>query len=434
MPGVVAEALTGLLHRGPRREEGGIVRGHVRKRRTWEFIVDIGPHPVTGRRRQKSKSGFATKKEAESALHEFIRHVEGGGHPSPGRIRLAEYLVRWLGYQRARGVRSLTMESYEGYIRREIAPLIGGLEIARIRPSHVRTVLTCMQRRGLSAATIAQTRGVLGSALRQAVEEGLIPANPVSAVKRPRIRRRELHWPTPKQLLALIEASADTVWEVPILLSAVTGARRSEILGLAWEDVDLKSGTLHIRRGVQRTPDRGAAGTIAFTPLKTKRARRLVQLPNFAIDRIHSHRREQLERRTILRARWCDPLDDEGEPVALVCERGDGSFLHPDSFTHAFKGIGRLAGLHPSTRLHDVRHAVATELGRQGVHGVIVSAVLGHASPAFTVAVYQHAWQEGPYEAAAALEKALGSSFSDVGNPLTRDLFEPAVERESIAN
>jgi Arm DNA-binding domain len=54
------------------------VQGHVRKRRAWEFIVDIGRHPVTGRRRQKSKSGFATKKEAESALHEFIRYVEGG--------------------------------------------------------------------------------------------------------------------------------------------------------------------------------------------------------------------------------------------------------------------------------------------------------------------------------------------------------------------
>jgi integrase len=410
------------------------MKGHVRRRRTWEFIVDVGPHPVTGRRRQKSKSGFATKKEAESALHEFIRHVEGGGDPCPERVRLAEYLIRWLGYQRARGVRSLTLESYEGYIRREIAPVVGGLEIARIRPGHVRAVLTRMQKRGLSAATIAQTRGVLGSALRQAVEEGLIPTNPVTAVKRPRIRRRELHWPTPKQLLALIEASAGTVWEVPILLSAATGARRSEVLGLAWEDVDLRSGILHIRRGVQRMPGGHLAGMIVFTPLKTKRARRLVQLPIFALERIRSYRREQLDRRTILRARWRDPMDDEGEPVALVCERGDGSFLHPDSFTHAFKRIGRAAGLHPSTRLHDVRHAVATEFGRQGVHGVIVSAVLGHASPAFTVAVYQHAWQEGPYEAAAALDKALGSGLTDVGNPLARDAPASVNERQSIAS
>ena len=340
------------------------MRGHVRKRRTWEFIVDIGPHPVTGKRRQKSKSGFATKKKAESALHEFIRHVEGGGDPCPERIRLVEYLTRWIGYQRARGVRSLTLESYEGYIRREIAPVIGGLELARIRSGHVRAVLIRMQQRGLSAATIAQVRGVLGSALRQAVEEGLIRANPVAAVKRPRIRRREFHWPTPQQLTALIEASTGTIWEIPLLLSIATGARRSEILGLAWEDLDLRSGILHIRRSVQRMPGPDPAGTISFTPLKTKRARRSIQLPGFALDRLRRHRRAQLERRAIVGARWRDPVDDEGAPVALVCERGNGSFLHPDSFTHAFKRLACDAGLHPSTRLHDVRHAVATELGR----------------------------------------------------------------------
>jgi integrase len=117
-----------------------------------------------------------------------------------------------------------------------------------------------------------------------------------------------------------------------------------------------------------------------------------------------------------------------------VCELGDGFFLYPDAFTRVFKRLARLAVLHPSTRLHDVRHAVATELGRQGVHGVIVSAFLGHASPAFTIAVYQHAWQEGPSEAAAALEMAFGSGLADVGNPLARDGFETASEREPIAN
>ncbi|MDQ3783344.1 MAG: tyrosine-type recombinase/integrase [Actinomycetota bacterium] len=120
--------------------------------------------------------------------------------------------------------------------------------------------------------------------------------------------------------------------------------------------------------------------------------------------------------------------------MALVCERGDGFFLYPDSFTHVFKRLARVAGLHPSTRLHDVRHAVATELGRRGVHAVIVSTMLGHASPAFTVAVYQHVWQEGPNEAAAALDEALAPSITDVGNPLANEAFESDDQRVSIAN
>jgi len=74
----------------------------VRKRRTWEFIVDVSRHPVTGRRHQKSKGSFATKREAESALHELIHSMDGGADPSPERIALADYLARWLDYQRSR--------------------------------------------------------------------------------------------------------------------------------------------------------------------------------------------------------------------------------------------------------------------------------------------------------------------------------------------
>jgi hypothetical protein len=154
----------------------------------------------------------------------------------------------------------------------------------------------------------------------------------------------------------------------------------------------------------------GDGRTVEFTGLKTKRSRRVVQLPPFALERMRRHRREQLKRRSALGARWRDPLDELGRPIALVCDRGDGYFIYPDSFTSAFKRLARQAGIHPDTRLHDVRHAVATELGRRGVHPVIVSAVLGHASPAFTIAVYQHAWQEGPSEAAQALEAALRPS------------------------
>jgi integrase len=384
---------------------------------------------ATGRRRHKSKSGFATRRDAESALHEYIRDLVGGGDPCLERIALAEYLRRWLDYQRARGIRSRTLQGYEGYIRREIVPVIGGLELARIRPGHARVALARMHTRGLSATTIAQVRSVLGSALRQAVEDGLITANPVTAVKRPRVQRPEPHWPIPSQLRALLEASQETVWEVPILLAAATGARRSEVLGISWQDLDLRGGTVLIRRGVQPLRRAEGAQTIPFTPLKTKRAHRQVQLPPFALERIRRHRREQLECRSHLGAGGATLSTHVASLSPWSVIRGDGWPLYPDSFTRSFKRLAHQAGMHPATRLHDVRHAVATELGRQGVDPVIVSAVLGHASPAFTVAVYQHAWQEGPSEAAAALEGALSSRPSDVGNPLAPEEPEGSDER-----
>jgi integrase len=310
-------------------------------------------------------------------------------------MALGAYLGRWLEYQRARGVRPRTLDAYEGYIRREILPSIGGLELGKIRPGHVRAVLTRMQQRGLASATIAQVRSVLGSALRQAMEDGLIPANPVTAVKRPRVRRAEPHWPTSAQLGALCRPLRNRLGGPDPPGRGHRGTPiggPGHLLGRRRP----KTGTIFIRRGVQPVREAGRTHTAAFTPLKTKRARRVVQLPPFALERVREHRREQMGRRIALGPGWHDPLNEEGRPVALVCERADGSFLYPDSFSSAFKRLARRAGLHPSIRLHDVRHAVATELGRQRVHPVIVSAVLGHASPAFTIAVYQHAWQEGP--------------------------------------
>src|SRR5262249_2991273 len=152
-----------------------------------------------------------------------------------------------------------------------------------------------------------------------------------------------------EQLRALMRAAEGSMWEMPIVLAATTGARRSEILALHWSDVDLDTGRLRIVRSLHRTRD----GLVALEP-KTDRARRTITLPSIAIERLRRHHAEQAERRLRLGAAWKD--ED------LVCDHGDGSAVDPDSFTGAFKRIARQAGLSEQTRLHDVRHAVATAL------------------------------------------------------------------------
>ena len=111
-----------------------------------------------------------------------------------------------------------------------------------------------MQQRGLSAATITQVRSVLGSALRQGVGHGLISANPVAAVKRPTVQRRAFRWPTSAQLRPLVEASRGTMWEFPILLAAVTGARQAEVLGISRTSLYERMRKFGIGRGQPKAP------------------------------------------------------------------------------------------------------------------------------------------------------------------------------------
>jgi integrase len=139
-------------------------------------------------------------------------------------------------------------------------------------------------------------------------------------------------------------------------------------------------------------------GGLVFVDPKTNRARRQITLPATALEPLRQHRRDQTERRLLVGPHWQD-LD-------LVCDRGDGGPLHPDSWSKAFKRLALKAGLPGGTRLHDVRHGFATVLLASGVHPAIASAALGHASPAFTMTVYQHVLDGMTAQAAAAIDEA----------------------------
>jgi len=267
------------------------------------------------------------------------------------------------------------------------------------RPAHVQQALDQMKERGLAARTIIQARAVLGSALRQAVAWGLIAVNPVTAVRPPKPERPRLVVPDDGQLQALIVAAKGTLWEIPVLLSVSTGMRRSEVLAVRWVDVDLGTGRLRVTRTLQRLPSQDGQRPLGYLDPKTDRSRRQIVLPAFAIEALRGHKQEQAERRVAHGPGW--------QNLGLICERGDGGVLDPDAYGKAFKRIAAHAGLPEKVRLHDVRHGVATTMLGRGVHPAIASAVLGHASPGFTMAVYQHVLDGMTSQAAAAIQEAL---------------------------
>ncbi len=195
----------------------------------------------------------------------------------------------------------------------------------------------------------------------------------------------------------------DTAWEIPILIAATTGARRSEVCGLTWDDLDWKSGRLAISRGLHWIPQPGGGRTLGFLAPKSEKACRTVHLLPQVVERLRQHRKAQMERRLSLGAGWKAP-----EGMELICDAGDGAPIDPDLLTKNFKRLAAKAGLDPKTRLHDLRHGVATMLARKGLHPKAVSAVMGHSSVTFTLDVYTQAWAEGAEEASDAIGGVLG--------------------------
>jgi integrase len=377
------------------------VRGHVEKKSGRYYVVmELDRDPESGERQRKGLGGYATKREAERVLRDALGKADLGRDPFPEDVHFKPYSRDVLSSRRASGrLRPTTAHRYEGLLRDDIWPVVGALELRKIRPAHVRAVLDKMQQRGVSARTAMQARAVFGAIMKQALADGLLDSNPVSAVPRPKPGAVQKKVPSAEQISAFLAATKGSPWEIPMLLASTTGARRSEVLALAWEDVDLKSGRMTIRRGLHWLPSQEGPRTLSFLDPKSETAHRTLKPPAAVIERLRLHRQEQLERRLALGAEWSD-LD-------LVSEHGDGSPLDPDLMTKAFKRFAAAAGLHAKTTLHDLRHAFCTELGRRGIHPRIVQQLAGHSDPAFTMRVYQHAWDEGADQAADAMTAAL---------------------------
>jgi len=350
------------------------------------------------RRRQLWKAGFPTRKAAEFAMRRHLVQLDQGADPYPTKITVDEWMTKWLASPHVTMLRPRTSTRYAQIVRDDVSPVIGSLLLTEVRRRHAGMVIDHCRARGLSPRSIAQTRAVLSTSFRRALDDELIDTNPVTGLRLEKVSRPNLVVPTPSQMADLLDTAHGTVWHTPILIAVNTGMRRSEVLGLRWRDADLDGQRLRVTESLQRIRD-DAGSRLEFTPLKTDRARRDVAIGPTAVEALKAWRTDQVRRRLRLGTGWQD-LD-------LVCDRGDGGPFDPDAFSAAFHRLAATAGLSTATRLHDIRHAVATLMLEKGTNPAIASAMLGHASEAFTMANYQHVRPNMTEAAAHVIEAAL---------------------------
>jgi integrase len=185
-------------------------------------------------------------------------------------------------------------------VRGQITPALGKLSLSKIESIHVdeflSRALTSGRRDGkggLSPQTVNHLYGFLTTALKRAVDLGLIARNPCDRVKPPKVPRGERPVLTEAETLRLLETASSTTSFLPVLLAVTTGLRRSELFGLKWEDVDLERGTLMVRRTLQQTN----AGLELSTEMKTPKSRRQVHLPEMTLAALRRHKAEQAAHR-----------------------------------------------------------------------------------------------------------------------------------------
>jgi integrase len=242
----------------------------------------------------------------------------------------------------------------------------------------------------LSSRTVRYTHTVIRKALSDAVGWNLLPRNVADAAQPPKKAKTSKTTWSADQLKAFLEHVSDDRLYAAWLLCAMTGMRRGELLGLAWNDLDLEGSKLTVRRSLV-----SANYEPTISEPKTERGRRVIALDSSTVKALRDWRGKQLLELAAMGGGWGNDLD-------LVFTREDGSAIHPVTFSQAFRRHVVAAKL-PSLSLHKLRHTHATIALRAAVHPKVVSERLGHASVAFTLDTYTDALPDLQETAAAMI-------------------------------
>jgi integrase len=293
-------------------------------------------------------------------------------------VTVREYLEDWLNNTSRVNVTEGIQRQRDTHIRAHLAPYIGAEKLSALRPVHVRLVEQELLDKGLAPSTVAYVLGTLSTALNQAVDNELIPRNPVRSVRKPKRRGSAMRVLSAEQAAALVDSVRGTRYEALYAVAVWLGPRQGELAALTWDDVDPERKVLRIWRSVNT--DRAGE---RWSSTKTGEEREIVLPEQVAALLVRHHK---------LRAE--EKLGAEAKP---------GAWKNPDLvFSNTLGGVNRRATLYenfqrhrknaglPEMRFHDLRDTAATLMIRAGVDVRTVADILGHADPAMTLRRYAH--------------------------------------------
>lgn len=384
----------------------GRLKGGIRERSpgTWQIIIEGGRDPRNGKRRQVRLTVKATSvRQVRDELRRLLTERAGGNLAAPNRFTVAEFLERWYRDYVVANVRPMTAQHYRSIINIRLKPALGSVPLGKLTAAHIVHMYTELRgpngrkgrRRGpLSGYSLVNTHRVLKEALSHAVEWNLLRHNPASGVRAPKVERDEMRALTAEETTRLLRTVAGTKIGPLVMLAVHTGMRRSELLGLRWGDVNLDLATVQVVRTLHSLK----GGILRYEEPKSRHGRRPVDLSPAAVAALRQHREHAESHAAQLELRITDET-----PVFF---RDDLSVMRPDTVSHDFEKATVKAGL-GKMGLHVLRHTHASLMLKQGVHPLVVSRRLGHATVQITLDTYSHVVPSIQKAAAMAFQQAL---------------------------
>lgn len=349
----------------------------------WEARITTGRDPGTGRQVQRSFTG-KTQKEVREKMQAAAVAVNTGSYVTPQKMTVGQWMDTWAAdYLGA--AKPATVTIYKNNIKNHIKPALGAVGLSDLHPHMVQTFINGLE---LSPASVRLAYKVLHMALEKAVKLEYIPKNPAAGSELPKLEQKEIHPLDDQQVAELLNAAKGGDIEYLIIAALFTGCRLSELLGLTWDAVNFKQGTITINKQLARPEHRGA--TPFISPKNGKP--RTISPATSVMATLNRQIEQQLK---------AGPLWDNMYHVVFSTEIGEP--LDQWKAEKEFSAVLEAAGL-TGIRFHDLRHSYAVNAIRAGDDIKTIQGNLGHASAAFTLDRYGHFTERMKQDSATRME------------------------------
>jgi integrase len=350
----------------------------------------------------KDKGGIG---EAKAELERFVAELAVGTPTERTTVTVSEMLQAYLAHCKRVGRTQSTIESYQ-YSMTRVPTALGSLPLTQLTSHHLDTLYGDLAER-LGDNTIRQTHAILTAALEQALKWGWIEDNPAKGATAPgrhRPKRKALALTDIARMVAAAstprknETDGDVVLAMAIAMAALTGARRGELCGMQWSDIDPATCSITIER--QWVPGKGGQ---YLAPPKSEDGVRLIVLGQLGLGLIERYRdimREMLRR----------------EPEGWLLSYDAGATpLRAKALGQAIAGLGKGLGLDVTT--HSFRRVSATQLVAAGIDVDTAARRMGHTKEVM-LASYVLGADDRSIAAAQTIESRLVAQGLPLGNIL----------------
>jgi integrase len=379
------------------------MRGAIIKRgESYRIKVSLGKDSETGKYISHYETVKGNKKDAETRLNEIINQYDKGLFVKPGKVTLADYLDRWLQDYAHPNLAPRTREVYEMMIRQHLTKHLGNLPLTALRPEHLQKYYNDRLLTGLSPQTVRHHHTLIHKALQDALEWALVSRNVADSVKPPKVQTKDMQIWNVDEIDQFLQAAKHTPYYPLFHLALFSGMRRSELLALRWQDVDLILAEVSVNRSLHQLKD----NTYVFRSPKTAKGRRTIALTPSSSLILQEHYLKCKD----LSAKLDIPFNDD---TLVFCHIENGKPIRPNTITRAWTLTAIKAKLKP-IRLHDARHSHASLMLKQGIHPKIVQERLGHSSIAITLDTYSHVTPGLQQAAAKRFDEAFTKSYNDI--------------------